>query len=31
MKAMNEPYRSNVASIRQKARNFRNSLVSYMK
>jgi hypothetical protein len=31
MKAMNEPFRTNVATIRQRARNFRNSLMNYIK
>lgn len=31
MKYMNEPYRSNVGKIRQKARNYRDSLKKFMK
>jgi hypothetical protein len=31
MKIMNEPHRSNVTGIRQRARNYRNSLKTYLK
>jgi hypothetical protein len=31
MKAMAEPYKTNVRSIRSRARDFRNSLLSYIK